>query len=47
MSVKINLTLKASFSLVVMRTSMYLVFKGMPLKKKTYVMFIDFESSSS
>lgn len=35
MSVKINLTLKASFSLVVMRASMYLVFKGMPFKKKT------------
>lgn len=34
MSVKINLTLKASFSLVVTKTSIYLVFKGMPFGKK-------------
>jgi len=46
MSVKINLTLKASFSLVVTRASIYLVFKGMPFKK-TCVMFIDFESAGS
>lgn len=34
MSVKINLTLKAFFSLVVIRTSMYLAFKGMSFKEK-------------